>query len=547
MMILDSAELSTEPLRADVCLVGGGFVGISMALELSAAGLDVLLVEAGGPDKTAKSQEFYKGAVVDPALHGPLEEFRWRKLGGTGGAWNGRTVPYDPIDFEKRAWISDSTWPIGYDEVARFYPLSMRYLEAGEANFSAQSVFGEKQPEMIEGFHGDAFSTDTMERFSAPTDMGRRYRQKLEEADRIRVVLHAPVVAINLDETGSHVTSLTVRKPDGTDVLVTAKRYVLAAGGMETVRLLLANRTVQKNGIGNAHGVVGRFYQAHIAGTIGSFAPAGRIFNDYQRDYDGVYCRRRLALRPEAQRAHQVGGFIARLHHTRISDPSHGSSILSALRLGRELVPKRWRARLIDERNTPSELAKHAWNVARDVPSVIRFSRQMVFDRQLAERKYPSVVVKPRSRRYSLDFHAEQEPNWNSVIRLHSETDQHGVPRLEVDWQYTPMDLKTIEVALHLFANDAEQSGAGRYEYDPQAVLTEMTRYGAYGGHHLGTARMGDNPTRSVVDASCRVHGMTNLFLAGGAVLVTSSQANPTLTIVAMGLRVADHLARELR
>lgn len=544
-MILDSSQLSPGTLQADICLVGGGFVGIAMALELATAGMDVVLLEAGGTQKTDASQEFYRGNVVDPTLHGPLETFRWRKLGGTGGAWNGRTVPYDPIDFEDRPWISDSKWPITYDDVARFFPLANRYLEAGTADFSALSVFGPSQPEMIQGFRGEAFTTDTMERFSAPSDFGTRYRQKLVDADRIRVILNAPVTEITLAESGARVTSVSIRRPDNSSIRVDATRYILAAGGMETVRLLLANRAVHKNGIGNAHGVVGRFYQAHIAGTIGAFKPAGSIFNDYQRDYDGVYCRRRLALKPEAQREHHVGGFIARLHHTRISDPSHGSSVLSALRLARELVPKRWRARLIDEENTGGEMAKHVWNVARDVPSVLRFGRQMVFDRQLAERKYPSVVVQPPSRRYSLDFHAEQEPNWNSVIRLGTETDAHGVPRLEVDWHYTPMDLKTIEVALKLFADDAAQSAAGRYEYDPASVLKEMTRYGAYGGHHVGTARMGADPKRSVVDSDCRVHGLTNLYVAGGAALVTSSQANPTMTIVALGLRLADHLKRE--
>jgi choline dehydrogenase-like flavoprotein len=542
-MIVDAAELpANSPLKAEVCIAGAGAVGISMALELADAGIDVLLLEAGGTDKTEESQEAYRGSVVDDALHGPLEAFRWRKLGGTSGAWNGRCVPYDPIDFEERPWMQDSHWPIAYDDVAKYFPLANRYLEAGHADYSSLSTFGPNQPEMIEGFHGDAFSTDTMERFSAPTDLGWRYREKLAASSKIHVVLHAPLQEIGLDESGTTATSLLVRKPDGTTIPVEAQRIVLAAGGLETVRLLLANNKVQKNGIGNANDMVGRFYMAHIAGTIGSFAPKGKIFNDYQRDYDGVYCRRRLALKPEAQREHHVGGFIARLHHTRISDPSHGSGVLSALRLGRVMVPKQWRGRLIDEANTTAELVHHAWNVARDIQGIASFTRQMIFDRKLAERKYPSVVVQPRGRRYSLDFHAEQEPNYSSVVRLAAEKDAFGMPRLEVDWHYTPMDLKTIEVSLKLFGEDAVASGAGAYDYDPTSVLKEMTRYGAYGGHHLGTVRMGTSPTRSVVDADCRVHGMTNLFVAGGSVFATSSQANPTLTIVALALRLADHL-----
>jgi len=517
-------------------------VGITLALELSAAGLDVLLLEAGGTEKTAASQSFYRGSVVNENLHGPLETFRWRRLGGTSGVWNGRCVPYDPIDFEDRPWMHDGRWPIGYDDVARYFATANRYLEAGDPDYSARSTFGTDQPEMIEGFHGGAFSTDSMERFSPPTDLGTRYRAKLTAATSLRVVLRAPLQQIVLDDSGLNVTRLLVRKPDGSAISVEAQQIVVAAGGLETVRLLLANNTVQKDGIGNAHGVVGRFYMSHIAGTLGAFAPTRAVHNGYRKDYDGVFCRPRLALLAETQREHGVGQFIARLHHTRISDPAHGSGILSALRLARMLVPTQWRARLVDEPNSAADMASHVWNVARDLPEIAGFARQLLFDRKLAERKYPSVVVQPRSRRYSLDFHAEQEPNWLSVVRLGTERDEFGMLRLEVDWRYSDMDLKTVTVAMALFAKDVQRSGAGVFAYDPHAVLKEMTRYGAYGGHHLGTTRMGSDPRRSVVDADCKVHGMSNLFLAGGSVLATSSQANPTLTVIALALRLADHL-----
>ena len=542
-MIVDAQELSSnETLRAQVCLVGGGVVGITMALELATAGVKVLVLEAGETRKTEASQNQYRGSVVNQDLHGPLETFRWRRLGGTSGVWNGRCVPYDPIDFEDRPWMQECRWPIAYGQVAPYFASANRYLETGRADYSARSTFGPDLPEMIEGFHGQLFSTDSMERFSPPTDLGVRYREKLAASSSIRVVLRSPLQEIVLDESGTRVTRLLVRKPDGTTIPVEAEHVVLAAGGLETVRLLLANHRLQKNGIGNARGIVGRFYMSHIAGTLGAFAPKNAVHNGYRQDYDGVYCRPRLSLLPEAQRRSQVGQFIARLHHTRIFDPAHGSGVLSALRLGRTLVPKQWRARLIDEPNTPAEIANHLWNVARELPAVARFGRQLLFERKLAERKYPSVVVTPRSRRYSLDFHAEQEPNWLSVVRLGTDRDEFGMPRLEVDWRYTAMDVRTIEVAAALFAEDVERSSAGVFEYDPDSVLKEMTRYGAYGGHHLGTTRMGADPRTSVVDADCRVHDMNNLFVAGGSVLPTSSQANPTLTVVALALRLADHL-----
>jgi choline dehydrogenase-like flavoprotein len=86
----------------------------------------------------------------------------------------------------------------------------------------------------------------------------------------------------------------------------------------------------------------------------------------------------------------------------------------------------------------------------------------------------------------------------------------------------------------------------GSFDYDPSSVEFEMTRYGAYGGHHIGTARMGKDPGSSVVDGNCRVHGIGNLFVNGAATFPTSSQANPTLTVVALSLRMAEYLKGQL-
>jgi choline dehydrogenase-like flavoprotein len=127
-------------------------------------------------------------------------------------------------------------------------------------------------------------------------------------------------------------------------------------------------------------------------------------------------------------------------------------------------------------------------------------------------------------------------------VRLGTEHDALGMPRLHVDWRYTPGDIDTVSRAVALLAADFARQGLGSFDYRPEEVEAEATRYGAYGGHHIGTARMGSDPLRSVVDADCRVHGVRNLYLAGAATFATSGQANPTLTIVALALRLATHL-----
>ncbi len=137
------------------------------------------------------------------------------------------------------------------------------------------------------------------------------------------------------------------------------------------------------------------------------------------------------------------------------------------------------------------------------------------------------------------------EPNPASRLKLSQERDDLGMPRLEVDWRYTSGDVHTVGESLRLLQEDFAASGAARFDYDPASVEYEMTRYGAYGGHHIGTLRMGGDPRTSMVDADCRVHGIGNLHVASSAVFPTSSQANPTLTIVALALRLSDHLKEQ--
>jgi len=544
---MDATEFPhASALSARVCIVGAGPVGISLALALAESGVDVLLLEAGGAHADATSQAFYQGTVADAAMHSPLDEYRERRLGGSTTIWGGRCMPFDPIDFEARDWIPNSGWPIGPEALAPYYAPANQLCEAGSFAYTIASAFDGPMKPMIEGFEGSDFSTDTLERFSCPTDFGERYRERLTQARTLRLVLNAAVTEVDLDADGSIVTGLAVRTAAGASFTVMADQIVLAMGGLEIPRLLLASRRVQPNGIGNRHGVLGRYYMCHIAGTMGLFRALGgsdAVWHGYDVADDGSYCRRRLALRPETQRTQKLGNFVARLHHPRIADSHHQTAVLSALYLGRVLVPKQYRKRLQDA--DPDGLAgtlRHLGNVARDPVGVARFAQAMLVGRKLAARKYPSIVVRPRNGTFSLDFHAEQEPNWQSRVLLGEERDPWGMPRLEADWRYSRGDVTTVQGAMALLAADIKRSGCGTFDYDPNVVEEEMTRYGAYPGHHIGTARMGGDPRHSVVDADCRVHDVSNLHLAGASVFPTSSQANPTLTAVALALRLADRL-----
>ncbi len=549
-MFTDTHELSQgHLLQAEVCIVGAGAAGITLARELSAAGIDTLLLEAGGAAFEPATQDLYAGTVVDKDMHSPPDRYRQRRLGGTTTIWGGRCMPFDEIDFEKREYVPDSGWPIGRDALMPYYPKANRLCEAGRFEYLASEAFRRPLRPMLERFDSSHFSLDTLERFSCPTDFGRRYARSLATSAHLRVLLHANVTAIKLEHDGGAVNELVVQNLQGKTFTVRANRYVLASGGLEVARLLLASRDVQANGIGNSHDMVGRFYMCHVAGTIGRIqvnGPLSNVYHGYDVSDEGIYCRRRIALLPAQQREQRLGNFVARLHHPRITDPAHRNAVLSLLYLAKFLIPYEYGKRLHGEESAGAAgWFRHVRNVMARPFDAVGFAWHMLNDRKLAERKFPSIIVASRANLFSLDFRAEQQPNRDSRVALGEGRDAFGMPRLKIDWRYTRNDVDTVSRALALLASDFRTSGIGTFEYDPGEVEREMTRYGAYGGHHMGTARMGDDPKSSVVGRDCRVHGLSNLFIASAATFPTSSQANPTLTVVAMALRLADHLKKE--
>lgn len=549
-MILDAHDIpSGTRLQADLCIAGAGAAGISLALALEASGLDVILLESGGDTPEPATQKLYEGTVADTRLHPPTESYRVRSFGGSTTLWGGRCMPLDAIDFEARDYMPHSGWPITLDDLMPWYAQANALCEAGEFAYTAEQAFvppASPSPPMIGGFESDVFTTNTLERFSCPTDFGARYRARLATG-RVRVIKHANLCRLPMADGSTRLVGpAEVRTLDGKTFTVAARAYVLATGGLEVPRLLLDSPGVSGRGLGNAHDLVGRYYMCHIAGTIGTMdlSGAASVHHGYDVSEEGIYCRRRIALRPQSQHAMQAGNFIARLHHPRIPDAGHGSGILSALYLARPIVPYEYAKRLYGDSpdNSLANWLAHFRNVIVDAPNTVRFLTHWTLKRTLAARKFPSVIVRPANLRFSLDFHAEQAPNPHSRITLGNELDALGQRRIHIDWRYVDEDVATVTRALAALAHEVERTGVGRFTYDPAEVEAEMTRYGAYGGHHIGTARMGHDPQTSVVNADGRLHEADNVFIASAAVFPTSGQANPTLSIVALALRLADHL-----
>jgi choline dehydrogenase-like flavoprotein len=546
-MIGDARRIVRDAiLTAEICVIGGGAAGITLALQLRNSGLRVLLLESGGLKEDTATQALYEGEVADETLHSPPDKYRQRRFGGSTTIWGGRCIPFDPVDFEARPWIPHSGWPISYDTVARWYPQANAIVEAGTFDYDARTArYGGMRP-IVAGFAPREFDVDRIERFSCPTDFAARYKHRLEAAPLLRLLLNANVTRLVTSGDGTRVERAEVRTLDGNRFLVEAAQFVVATGGLETPRLLLASNDVHTAGIGNTRDLLGRFYMSHIAGTMGTLRlHDAEVWHGYDIAEDGTYCRRRIALTEDAQHAHSVANLVFRLHHPRIPDPAHKTGALSAIYLAKNLISYEYGKRLAGDGPVTAGLwLRHVANLVMDPFGTSGFLLHWMRHRTLAARKFPSVIIRPRANLFSLDFHAEQVPQPVSRVKLGDVRDELGMPRIHVDWRYSELDVRTVATGFTLLRQEFVESGLGDLRLDPQEANIEavVRRDGAYGGHHIGTVRMGDSPATGVVDSDCRVFGVNNLYVAGSAVFPTSSQANPTLTIVAMAARLAQHL-----
>lgn len=537
-------------LQADICIVGAGAAGVSMALSLMGKGLRVLLMEGGQAEDDAAHQALYEGEVADERMHSPPDKYRQRRLGGSTAIWGGRCMPFDPIDFEARDWVPNSGWPIGHADLAPYFAQANLYLEAGLCEYDADRAFPPGTAPMFKGFDSPTVRTTGLERFSCPTNVGTRYHDRIAAAPDVTLMLAANCVGLRLRADGGWLDRAEFATLGGKRFAVEARAVVLATGGLETPRLLLASNDVHRQGLGNAHDVVGRYYMCHIAGNVGTLTVQGgldRVHHGYQVSPDGIYCRRRLHLSEQAQRDLQVGNMVARLHFPKIIDPSHRNGVLSGLYLARHFISYEYGKRLRDGNQGGLGLElQHIWNVATHPFDATGFVTHWLRKRTFAARKFPSIILKNRNNRFSLEVHAEQIPRADSRITLTDRKDALGLPQMKVDWRYSPEDIVTVSRTLKAIDGELRRTQVGRFDFNEETLEEDLLRFGAYGGHHVGTTRMGSDPRTSVVNANAAVHGVPNLFIASSAVFPTSSQANPTLTIVAQALRLADHLHKEL-
>lgn len=537
----------------DLVVIGAGPAGLTLAHTLIGAPLRVLVIDAGsaGRGKPARDGRDDLRGEIAPGTGHPLPDlYRLRGLGGTSRIWGGRSTPLDAIDFEKRPWIDTAGWPIDYASLAAHYPRAFDICEAGDGCIDPAVVFDKGYAAAVEGIDSSVLAT-TLERFSKPTNFWKRLGPMLCQANNVDIVVGAPVTRLLARADGAAIHGVEVVAPDGRRRRLRARTIVLAAGGLEIPRLLLNSHDVWSDGLGNAHGNVGRHYMAHVCMTLGtlSLAPGVVTRLDYARDPEGIYVRRRLWPTPETQRRHRLLNAVFRTYLPEPADPSHGDAVLSAMFLTKQFVQREYAARFVEKPVATRAYLRHLANITRGIPELSGFSAMWMRQRILAARKIPSVVRPAAAGRHQIEILCEQSPDRLSRVGLSSQRDRFGERRLLVDWRIGSADIEALARTCGVLAKTVAETGVGCYEapIDDLAALGErVRRLGAYTGHHIGTARMAADPRRGVVDADCRVHGLANLYVASSAIFPTSGQANPTLSIVAFAMRLAEHLRCEL-
>jgi choline dehydrogenase-like flavoprotein len=516
------------PIACDLCLIGAGAAGITVAREFIGSGLTVSLVESGGLDFDSETQALYAGENVGLPEQG-VDIGRLRFFGGTTNHWGGRCTPLAPLDFAVRPWIPYSGWPITRSDLDPYYRRARDVCGLGAPRPQAAilSAFDVQPPT----FPPNSLEMKLWEHAPYPWSFGAVYREELRKAADIRVLLHANLTRIATTKARSAVSSITVKSLEGSSREIAARCYVLCCGAIENARLLLSSSEESAPALGNVYDLVGRFYMDHFRGQVATLVTADAqpeieaVFNYFGEPGQRLY-QTGMELSPEAQRDHNLLNACAILDY----EGNSQSGIAEAQAIWRQLQEGKW----------APDIGEKVWRVLQDLDGVAAMLR-----RRLSTSRHPLMPLKAGL----VVADIEQAPNPESRVILADTVDALGQRRVCVDWRATTLEHRTAKHLAIAIGSALLRLGFGRCRIEPW--LAEPSGSASFGlgetYHQSGTTRMATDPRFGVVDADCRVYGVENLYVAGSSVFPIGGHANPTFTIVALALRLADQLKLTLR
>ncbi|HWK75033.1 MAG TPA: GMC family oxidoreductase [Povalibacter sp.] len=524
-MLIDGRNVPAgSELAADLCIVGAGPAGITLGCELRGKGCDVVILESGGLQVEPDSQALAVGEISGIG-HVPLETARLRAFGGASGLWGGWCRPFDEIDFEERPWVPHSGWPIKRADLDPYYAQAQKICELGPFDYDPAHWHLESVPPLP---LPDPDVRTRLVQFSTPTRFGERYRAPILSADNVRLCLHSNVVQLEPSDNGQRIERLHVATLDNNRFTIRARHYVLAAGGIENARLLLVSNQKINTGIGNQHDLVGRYFADHMQLDSAGVFPLRREmpFNLYlgedrqvmrqpRADGTAVAVMGYFTLSAELQASQKILNYSCKMPRT-----SLGDYYLHTQSQGITGAPLR--QKLTERARTLAGSTTEALSIA----SRRLLGKEHVF--------------------YKLVTTQEQAPNPDSRVLLGQSKDRLGVPVARLHWAMNELDRHTLKVGVERLARAFEASGIAHVQIPLNLNAHSWPSNIGCSWHHCGMTRMHSDPRKGVVDAHCRVHGVENLFIAGSSVFTTNGHGNPTLTVIALTLRLAARLEQTM-
>ena len=486
----------------DVCVVGSGPAGITLARALGAAGLDVALMEAGEFDFGEQSQAFYAGEVVGVSSC-PTDESRLRYFGGTSGHWEGKCRLLDPTDFQMRPWMPLSGWPIDQSDLDPFLAEAAAIVDLRQAR---------NLPDLpVE--QAEARFRQFQWQWSSPTRFGEKFRDELIASGRVTLAINANLVDLRLSDDNRSVVSAHFRSyADGDPgFTVQARAYALCLGGLENPRALLNCRSQLPQGIGNERDLVGRYFCDRPTVATADLLLAGPVGDD-------PIC---FAPTPEFAAAHRFANFSLSIEPRQV----HALDLEDALTATASCLTPGIQ-RLLERTGSKGHCL---WGGLAEFG--IRHDPE----------------ANPVAR---IGVSLEQALNPDSRVMLGEEKDPFGLSRLRLDWRLTEADYRTLREGTIAFGTHVAEQNLGRLRLrrwllrdDPELPAVESGNGLIDGRQHMCTTRMSADPATGVVDADCRVHSLDNLFIGGSSVFATPGNAKPTFTIVQLALRLGHRIA----
>lgn len=539
--MIDARSLpSDEVLKTQVCIVGAGPAGLTIAREFANQNFQVYLLDSGGVEYDEATQSLADASVIGDPYPNVLETRR-RQLGGTSHYWEGqsgyqqygwRCLPLDAIDFEQRDWLPHSGWPFTKADLDPFYERAQSVCQIGP--YAYDTEFWQDQRAKPLTFKSDRLTT-SMSQYGLRDPFTTEYPAAIQKTPNITTLLYANVVEIETDDAGQRVTRLRIACLEGGQFWLEADVVIIATGGLENARLLLASNRQQASGLGNQHDVVGRYFMDRPILTC-TLTPFNRQVFDQTTLYDiypknGVPVMARIKLSESVMRQERLMNNGAQLFPRPLAYQREATLALRDLlkSLGRGTLPPDLTKQLsIILRGSDYVTVASFWSAIRQIPAWRRGDWSYL------------PLEKRRFSMFEIFYQIEQAPDPNNRVMLSAERDRLGQPKTEIHWRVNDIDIQHAIRIQEIWAEEFEKAGIGKLHFARNWAEQTFEKPAMH--HHLGTTRMHNDPKQGVVDANCKVHGLSNLFIAGSSVFPTAGYANPTLTIIALSLRLADHI-----